>query len=184
MVATEPAREIAAARQTSLGLYVTARDAYDMWQADPGLRILDVRTPEEYVFVGHAPMATNIPFALQTYEWDPEKRALRWELNPDFVTAVKAWASPDDTILASCRSGGRSAMAIDALAAAGFTRVYNIIDGMEGSQVKDPDSVFDGMRMKNGWKNSGLPWTYEIDPGRMKLPPRQSRTFVAGNEHD
>jgi hypothetical protein len=38
--------------------------------------------------------------------------------------------------------------------------------------------------MKNGWKNSGLPWTYEIDPQRMKLPPRQSRTFVAGNEHD
>ena len=59
---------------------------------------------------------------------------------------------------------------------------------MEGSQVKDPDSVFDGMRMKNGWKNSGLPWTYDIDPERMKLPPRQSRTFVrdvvAGNEHD
>ena len=55
---------------------------------------------------------------------------------------------------------------------------------MEGSQVKDPDSVFDGMRMKNGWKNSGLPWTYDIDPARMLLPARQSRTFVAGNEHD
>ena len=37
---------------------------------------------------------------------------------------------------------------------------------------------------KNGWKNSGLPWTYEIDPDRMKLPARQSRTFVSGNEHD
>ena len=104
------------ARQTSLGLYVSAKEAYDMWQADPGLKILDVRTPEEYVFVGHAPMATNIPFALQTYEWDPEKNALRWEMNPDFVAEVGAWAAPDDTILASCRSGGRSAMAINALA--------------------------------------------------------------------
>ena len=167
---THPTAPIAAARQTSLGLYVTAKEAYDMWQADPGLKILDVRTPEEFVFVGHAPMATNIPFALQTYEWDPEKKALRWELNPDFVAAVTAWAGQDDTILVSCRSGGRSAMAINMLAAAGFTRAYNILDGMEGSQVKDPDSVFDGMRMKNGWKNSGLPWTYEIDPARMTAP--------------
>jgi rhodanese-related sulfurtransferase len=184
MADTDPTPQIAKERQTSLGLYVTAKEAYDMWQADPGLRILDVRTPEEFVFVGHAPMAWNIPLALQTYEWDPEKRALRWELNPGFVAEVKAWAGPEDTILASCRSGGRSAMAINALAAAGFTRVYNILDGMEGGAVKDPDSVFDGMRMKNGWKNSGLPWTYEIDPDRMKLPPRQSRTFVTGNEHD
>jgi hypothetical protein len=60
-------------------------------------------------------------------------------------------------------------MAINALAAAGFTHVYDILDGMEGGAVKDPDSVFDGMRMEDGWKNSGLPWTYDIDPGRMKL---------------
>ena len=155
-----------------------------MWQAQPDLRILDVRTPEEFVFVGHAPMAWNIPFTLLTYEWDPEKKALRWELNPDFVDAVKGWAAPGDTILVTCRSGGRSAMAINALASAGFTGLYNILDGMEGSEVEDADSVFDGMRMKNGWRNSGLPWEYQIDPARMLLPPRQSRTFVAGNEHD
>jgi rhodanese-related sulfurtransferase len=184
MIATHDTLPIAEARRTSLGLYVTAKEAFDMWQADPALKILDVRTPEEFVFVGHAPMATNIPFALQTYEWDPEKHALHWEVNPDFVTAVKAWAGPRDMILVSCRSGGRSAMAVNTLAAAGFTQVFNIIDGMEGSQVKDPESVFDGMRMKNGWKNSGLPWSYGIELERMKLPARQSRTFVAGNEHD
>ena len=75
-------------------------------------------------------------------------------------------------------------MAIDTLAAAGFTALYNILDGMEGSKVEDPESVYDGMRMKNGWRNSGLPWTYHIDPARMLLPARQSRTLVAGNEHD
>ncbi len=123
MSETNPIETIAPARQTSLGLYVTAKEAYDMWQADPGLKILDVRTPEEFVFVGHAPMATNIPFALQTYEWDPEKKALRWELNPEFVAAVQAWAAPDEQILVACRSGGRSAMAINMLAkAAGYTR--------------------------------------------------------------
>jgi len=24
--------------------------------------------------------------------------------------------------------------------------------------------------MKNGWKNSGVPWTYDIDPEKLKLP--------------
>jgi len=44
------------------------------------------------------------------------------------------------------------------------------IDGMEGEMVKDPESLFKGKRMKNGWKNSGLPWTYKINPEKMKLP--------------
>jgi hypothetical protein len=47
-----------------------------------------------------------------------------------------------------------------------------IIDGMEGDMVDDPDSVFHGKRMKNGWKNSGLPWNYDLDPERMLLPTR------------
>ena len=57
-------------------------------------------------------------------------------------------------------------MAFNQLAAAGFTHVYNIIDGMEGSRIDDPESVFDGMSTKNGWKNSGLPWSYDLDPER------------------
>ncbi len=185
MTNDHPSPEIAKERQTKLGLYVTAKEAYDLWRTDPGaVRILDVRTPEEWVFTGHAPMATNIPFALQTYEWDPVKTSLRWELNPEFVSAVHGWARPDDTILVACRSGGRAAMAIDMLAADGFTRAFNVLDGMEGSRVSDPASVFFGMRMVNGWKNAGLPWTYDIDPAQMLLPARQSRAFVAGNEHD
>jgi len=91
---------------------------------------------------------------------------------------------PGDTIFVSCRSGGRAAMAINQLAAAGFTHAYNILDGMEGSKVADPDSVFDGMRMKNGWKVSGLPWTYDLDPERMVLPERESRKLHRGNAHD
>ncbi len=63
-----------------------------------------------------------------------------------------------------CRSGGRSALAVNALAEAGFEHVYNIIDGMEGDKVDEPGSVYLGKRMKNGWKNSGSPWTYDCDP--------------------
>ena len=81
-------------------------------------------------------------------------------------------AKPDDTLMVMCRSGGRGAMAVNMLAKAGFKNVYNITDGMEGDTVKDPESVFRGQRLVNGWKNSGLPWTYEIDPARLLLPAK------------
>ena len=184
-VGPHPSESIAKERQTSLGLYVTAKEAYDMWQADPGgVKLLDCRTPEEYVFVGHPPMAVNVPFAFQSFAWDPERKSFHWDLNPEFIQAVTRWAKPDDTILVSCRSGGRAAMAINMLAKAGFTRAFNILDGMEGGKVKDPDSVFDGLRMKNGWKNSGLPWSYEIDPVRMMLPKRDTNALTPGNDED
>ncbi len=51
--------------------------------------------------------------------------------------------------------------------------LYNIIDGMEGDVFEDPESVFLDQRLKNGWKNSGLPWTYHLNPERMRLPKRQ-----------
>ena len=45
-------------KQTVLGLYVSAKEAYERWKAEPDkVMILDVRTPEEYLFVGHPTMA-------------------------------------------------------------------------------------------------------------------------------
>jgi hypothetical protein len=58
----------------------------------------------------------------------------------------------------------------DTCSQAGFKNAYNITDGVEGDVVKDSGSVFLGQRMLNGWKNSGLPWTYHIDPVRVVLP--------------
>jgi rhodanese-related sulfurtransferase len=86
------------------------------------------------------------------------------------VARVQRVATPDDTLMVMCRSGGRAAMAINLLAKAGYANVYNIIDGMEGDAVKDPDSVFNGRRLKNGWKNAGCPWTYELTGDRLLLP--------------
>ena len=55
--------------KTSLGLYVTPQEAYAMWQADPeGVHFLDVRTFEEYIFVGHIEMARNIPLVYPKYD--------------------------------------------------------------------------------------------------------------------
>ncbi len=161
-------------KQTKLGLYLTAREAYEKWKADPEkVKILDVRTPEEYIFVGHPAMAWNIPLKMLVYQQDARGSKLLMKSNPQFVTQVKELFKPSDTLLVICRSGGRSAQAVNLLAEAGFTRVYTITDGMEGDVVDDPESVFYGKRMKNGWKNSGLPWTYDLEPGKMHLPATQ-----------
>jgi len=158
-------------KQTALGLYVSAKEAYERWKAEPDkVKIIDVRTPEEYLFVGHPTMAWKIPVAVQLYEWDAEKK--RYPMKPllDFVARMREVANPDDTLMLMCRSGGRSAIAVNFLAQAGFKHVYNIIDGMEGDTIQDPDSVFVGQRLKNGWKNAGNPWTYNLTPERMVLP--------------
>ncbi len=152
-------------KQTVLGLYVSAQEAYEMWEVDPeGVKVLDVRIPEEYLFVGHPEMARNIPLLFVKYEWDAQKNQPAVRPNPDFASAVKKAFSPAATLLVMCRSGGRSALAVNGLAKAGFTKAYNIIDGFEGDKVDDPGSAYHGKRMRNGWKNSGSPWTYDVDP--------------------
>ena len=161
---TIQSNDLPEAKQTSLELYVTAAQAFEMWNNDPtSIKVLDVRTLEEYIFVGHADVAVNIPIALQTYNWDEEQVMFAFEPNPDFISFVNEWAEKDDTILVMCRSGGRSAIAVNVLAKEGFKNVYNVVDGFEGDMVKDSLSMFFGKRMKNGWKNSCVPWTFDIN---------------------
>jgi len=155
-------------KRTSLGLYVTAREAYEAWKSAPEQSmILDVRTPEEYLFVGHPTMAWKVPVAVQSYDWDAGKGQYPMRPLADFVSRVQTIAQPGDTIYVMCRSGGRSAIAVNLLANAGYSRVFQIVDGMEGDVISDADSVFRGQRLKNGWKNSGCPWTYKLTPDRL-----------------
>jgi rhodanese-related sulfurtransferase len=164
--------QVPAEKQTTLGLYVTAKEAYERWEAAPDkVKIIDVRTPEEVFWVGHPPMAWKIPVVAVTYEWDADKKQFPMRPLPDFVTRVQTVAKPDDTLMVMCRSGGRGAMAVNLLAKAGYKNVYNVIDGMEGDSVEDSNSVFQGQRLVNGWKNSGLPWTYKVDPAWLVFPP-------------
>ncbi|MFC1765577.1 rhodanese-like domain-containing protein [Planctomycetota bacterium] len=153
-------------KQTALGLYVTSKEAYEQYQAAPDkVKIIDVRTPEEFLFIGSPPMAWRIPVATQSYEWNDEKKNFPMAPLADFVARVQTVAQPEDTIMVMCRSGGRSAIACNMLAQAGFKNVYNIIDGMEGDGHGDSESVVQG-----GWKNSGCPWTKKITPDQMVLP--------------
>ena len=170
-VTERAASDLPSAKQTTLGLYVTSKEAYEKWRAAPDdVTIIDVRTPEEFIFIGHPEMALNIPIATQSLVWDTEKQQFPLQITSDFVARVQQIANPDDKLLVMCRSGGRSAMAVNMLAKAGFKNVYNITDGMEGDSVKDPNSVYQGQRLVNGWKNSGVPWTYKVKPDQVLLP--------------
>jgi len=106
--------ELPKEKQTTLGLYVTAVQAYEMWKAAPDkVKIIDVRTPEEFAFVGHPEMAWNIPLAFVTYQRKEGKTQNGMKINKDFVAEVQRLAGPNDTLLVTCRSGGRGAMAVN-----------------------------------------------------------------------
>ncbi len=158
-------------KHTEAGKYVTSMEAYEMWKANPDkVKILDCRIQEEYAFVGHAAMAYNIPSKLWSGKWNEEKKDYDLQDNPDFEVRAKKRFAQSDTILVMCRSGHRSALSVNRLTKAGFTNVYNIIDGFEGDKIKDEESYLNGKRMKNGWKNSGAPWTYDLDANLIYLP--------------
>lgn len=75
--------------------------------ADPTLVVLDVRTPGEFA-QGHVAGARNIPHT---------------ELGARIAELADA---RDRDIVVYCRSGNRSAIALKALAEAGFTRLYHL----------------------------------------------------------
>jgi len=181
-VTDDAVQEIPDTNRTALGLYVTPQQAYDTWKADPGnVHILDVRTFEEYIFVGHFEFAKNVPLVFPRF--DPEGPSMPGRppgcsgvANPDFLSAVQSVFQPTDTILVMCSTGGRGAIAVNALAQAGYANVYNIVSGFEGDRVDDPGSAFFGKHMRNGWKNEGLPWGYDFHPDLMWVTPHEQVT--------
>lgn len=81
--------------------------------AEPGVQIIDVRTPEEFAD-GHINGAVNIPVQ-----------------QPDFADRVAA-LDPSATYAVYCRSGNRSQPAVAAMEAAGITRIYELQSGTKG----------------------------------------------------
>lgn len=161
-------------KRTSLGLYLDAKEAYAMIKKEKVL-FLDVRTREEVNFLGMPSLAdANIPYMVMDgmHSWDDKKNVYKLEPNSEFVTLVgdrvKAKSmKKDDPIIVMCRSGDRSSRAADLLAKAGYTKVYSIVDGFEGDIAKDGPNA--GRRAVNGWKNSDLPWSYNLAKDKMSL---------------
>ena len=166
--------EIPSKKQTKLGLYMTAIEAYEHMQAQGDKALfLDVRSRAEVNFLGMPTIAdANVPY-MELSEWfafDSAKSHYSMDVNSDFAAEVERRAAAkgltkDDTIILMCRSGSRSAKAVDLLAQLGYTHVYTVVDGYEGDKAKEGAQA--GQRVVNGWRNAGLPWTYKLDTAKM-----------------
>ena len=162
-------------KQTKLGLYMTAKQAYKHTMANMDKTLfVDIRTPSELNYLG-APtvMDAHVPTVfMDSSGWNDKKHRYNRTKNNNFVSDVtkalkKKGLSKSDTVILMCRSGKRSASAVNMLAAEGYTKVYSVVDGYEGGKVKKGANK--GKRMKDGWKNSGLPWTYSLDNDYMYI---------------
>jgi rhodanese-related sulfurtransferase len=160
-------------KQTKLGLYMTAEDAYKHTMANMEKTLfVDIRTPSELNYLGAVTvMDAHVPLVfMDTTGWDDKKHRYKRKDNNNFVSDIdaalkKKGLGRDDTVILMCRSGKRSATAVNMLADAGYTKVYSVVDGYEGDKAKE--GADKGKRTVNGWKNSGLPWTYSLDKDYM-----------------
>ncbi len=161
-------------QQTSWDLYVNAKEAYAMKQEKTDqVLFIDVRDPIEIMFTGFTDVVDiNIPFMLSNPEnWHKKKPVFEMVVNNDFEQLI-AKALKDRgldksaPIILMCRSGGtRGAPATKLLEGKGYENIYVVTDGFEGSTIKTGENK--NWRMKNGWKNSGLPWSYSLNKDKM-----------------
>lgn len=148
-VSTHPtlvrAREKALEQGLTYAGGVTPQQAWSLFSEGEAV-IVDVRTAEERKFVGHIPKTLHVAWATGT----------SMTRNPRFVRELEARTGTDAPILLLCRSGKRSVLAAEAATKAGFTQVFNILEGFEGDL--DDNARRGGV---NGWRLAGLPWVQD-----------------------
>ncbi|MDR7377825.1 rhodanese-related sulfurtransferase [Rhodoferax ferrireducens] len=142
----ESARAVALSTNLPYAGGVSPAAAWRLFEAGAA-QLVDVRTFEERKFVGHVPGSAHVAWATGT----------SLTRNPRFVRELEAKVgSKDATVLLLCRSGKRSAQAAEAAAKAGFTRVFNVLEGFEGE--------IDGQQHRgaaDGWRFHSLPWVQD-----------------------
>lgn len=166
------------AKLSKQGLYLTPQQASDMkTQGGRTIALFDIRTRAEAMYVG-MPLAADalVPYVEHQEimsDWDDKRGIYKLEPNQDFVVEIErrmaelglTKAAP---IILLCRSGDRSSKAADRLQAAGFAKVYSVAEGFEGDKASA--GAQKGQRTVNGWKNAGLPWSYQLDKAKMYFP--------------
>lgn len=139
------ARSNAAAVSLPYAGGVSPLDAWALVEA--GLaQLIDVRSAEERKFVGHVPGSTHVAWATGT----------SLTRNPRFVRELEAKLKKNEVGLLLCRSGKRSALAAEAAAKAGFTNVFNVLEGFEGEL-----DAHQQRGKSDGWRFHGLPWAQD-----------------------
>lgn len=112
---------------------IKVADAAELFYSKQAL-LVDIRSKEELKTVGYIPDVINVPW----------KDGLTLTLNPRFTLQLGKHAKKNEPLFLICRSGRRSIEAAEAAHRAGFTKVYNVLSGVEGHI--------------DGWSNSDLPW--------------------------
>lgn len=133
---------------------VSVEETWARLKRDAGSVLIDVRTIAEWAYVG-LPDLSTIGKRPVLVEWQgfPDDR-----LNTAFVERLTEALTPigadrDSELLFICRSGQRSLKAAQAMAAAGYARCRNVVEGFEGPL--DPNRHRGQL---GGWKAKGLPW--------------------------
>jgi len=121
-----------------------------------------------------------VPFKrANTAKWNPKKPVFLMEDNPNFEVQIaaelkKRGLTKAAPVVLMCRSGGtRGAPSARKLWGKGYEKVYVVVDGFEGSTMKDGERK--NWRLKNGWKNAGLPWSYKLNSEKFPYADHASR---------
>jgi len=165
-------------KQTSWDLYVDSKEAYAMKKkhADTVL-FIDVRDPIEIMFTGFTDVVDlNIPFKVSNpTNWNAKKPVFEMAVNKQFEPMIEQalkdrGMDKSAAVILMCRSGGtRGAPSAKMLEGKGYENVYVVTDGFEGGKIKQGEQK--NWRLKDGWKNAGLPWSYNLNKEKMYFSP-------------
>ncbi len=146
----EKARNFGVENDLAYAGAVTPEQAWELARGGAA-RIIDVRSRFEFEFVGSVPGSQLIEW--RTYEGNADG-GVTSRPNPAFLEQLRLLHELDTPLLLLCRSAVRSHNAAIAATRAGFSNLYNILEGFEG----DKDAT--GRRgHAGGWRKANLPWT-------------------------
>lgn len=135
---------------------INPKEAFELLKNDKNSALIDVRTFEEFTFVGLVDAAS----------FDGRLILLPWQIFPEMQENPEFGSSLDDSLekifpnntketklFFICRTGGRSNSAATYASNLGYKNSYNITSGFEG------DLNSSSQRGKvSGWKFENLPW--------------------------
>lgn len=122
---------------------ISAQEAYEIMQKEPGAIYVDVRSIPEFE-KGHPARAINIPLVHYT-------DGMGMTPNADFMSVAESALPKDARIIVGCQSGGRSAQACQILERLGFKDVANVRSGFVGAMDRM------GRIAEPGWSLLKLP---------------------------
>lgn len=131
------------AKRRKLMKELSAQEASDLMQSEPGVIYLDVRSVPEFES-GHPKGAINIPIM----HFNP---GTGMSPNENFQAVVVANLAKDAKLVVGCKSGMRSARACEVMSQLGYTNVTNVRAGFVGAM----DNT--GRVVEPGWSMLNLP---------------------------